>query len=243
LKNNPRQTLRELIAEYGPSLCDEPGRCEGLLRDLCPHERGEVNVLLNALKERVAAELLQSSLHLLQESLMARLRIRLEEHQGMSEEAARWAVESWAFALGQTGSPGQSTIECPHCGEGVLVEEAGDYTCPYCDEDFSFEDDQVSGETTVECPHCGEGVLVEEAGDYTCPYCDEDFTFEDDQVSCETTVECPHCGKEVLVEEDGEYKCPYCDEDFTVEDDQVSGETTVECPHCGKEVLVEALHS
>ena len=32
----PRQKLRELIIEYGCSLCDDPRRCEALLKDYCP---------------------------------------------------------------------------------------------------------------------------------------------------------------------------------------------------------------
>ena len=37
----PRQKLCELIGKYGESLCDNPARCEGLLRDVCPHDRRE----------------------------------------------------------------------------------------------------------------------------------------------------------------------------------------------------------
>lgn len=35
MHNEPRQKLRELIIEYGRSLCDDPRRCEALLKDYC----------------------------------------------------------------------------------------------------------------------------------------------------------------------------------------------------------------
>lgn len=41
----PRQKLRELIVEYGRSLCDDPRRCEALLKDYCGHEQGDFCVV------------------------------------------------------------------------------------------------------------------------------------------------------------------------------------------------------
>ncbi len=41
----PRQKLCELIAQYGHSLCDDPRRCEALLRDYCGQNRKEIFVL------------------------------------------------------------------------------------------------------------------------------------------------------------------------------------------------------
>jgi hypothetical protein len=57
----PRLKLCELITQYGRSFVEEPGRCEGYLRDYCSQYRSEVNILLTALKERVPADLLNSS--------------------------------------------------------------------------------------------------------------------------------------------------------------------------------------
>lgn len=53
----PRQKLRELIVEYGRSLCDDPRRCEALLKDYCGQHKREIFVLVNALKNRVAEDL------------------------------------------------------------------------------------------------------------------------------------------------------------------------------------------
>src|SRR5437870_81403 len=97
----PRQKLCELITKYGESLCDEPSRCEGLLRDLCPKDRGAVNLLVNALREGVATELRSHTVSVPIELAVSRLAKRLREHLLLSEEIARWAVESWALALGK----------------------------------------------------------------------------------------------------------------------------------------------
>jgi len=94
-----RQKLQYVIAQYGRAICDEPKRCEALLRDFCPEYKREVNVLISALKERVAAELMTASDALPKEFLIERLTKRLYDNLGIAEEFARWAVESWAIAL------------------------------------------------------------------------------------------------------------------------------------------------
>ncbi len=96
----PRQTLRELIARYGPGLCSDERRCEGLLRDLCGAHRREINILMGALRERVPLDLLAARNSVPRDLLLTRLAKRLEEHLALTEEAARWAVDSWALALG-----------------------------------------------------------------------------------------------------------------------------------------------
>ncbi len=108
MNNIPRQQLYQLIATYGPSLCDDPRRCEALLKDLCAQYRPEVSVLVGALKEKVAAELLASQKNMPQTVLLARLIKRIRENLALTEDAARWAVESWALALGVIPSTDES---------------------------------------------------------------------------------------------------------------------------------------
>src|SRR5438128_2581542 len=97
----PRQKLCELIAKYGESLCDESLRCEGLLRDLCAQHRREVNVLVIALKEHIPADLRNSSSAMPIQVLLGRLTKRLEDQHATNADVARWAIESWALALGK----------------------------------------------------------------------------------------------------------------------------------------------
>jgi len=98
MHDEPRQKLRELIIEYGRSLCDDPRRCEALLKDYCGQYKREIFVLVSALKNRVADDLLEASSGIPQSIVLARLNKRLEEELAMTAEAAHWAVESWARA-------------------------------------------------------------------------------------------------------------------------------------------------
>ena len=53
------QQLRQIIAQYGPQLADEPRRASALLRDLCANYKpGEVRVLAAVAEEGLARDLL-----------------------------------------------------------------------------------------------------------------------------------------------------------------------------------------
>ncbi|HEY9605902.1 MAG TPA: RDD family protein [Allocoleopsis sp.] len=109
LHDLPRQKLREIIIQYGRSICDDPPRFEGLLRDLCGQYRKEISILVGALRERVPPELLSSQNTTPWDILLTRLTKRLQDNLGLSEEAAHWSVESWALALGVITSTNQQT--------------------------------------------------------------------------------------------------------------------------------------
>jgi Right handed beta helix region len=137
VNNLVRQTLSEIIDKYGRSLADDPRRCEALLRDLCGQYKKEINVLVGALKQRVAADLMASSAAMPASVLRARLINRLHDNLGLSEEASRWAVESWAVALGTASiagletdraNQGESTAEAPK------AEHANDPDDPFADD-------------------------------------------------------------------------------------------------------------
>ena len=83
MKELPRQKLREVVATYGRSLCDDPRPCEALLRDFCGAHKREIHVLVSALKEqRVAADLLGSQNGVPYEVQFARLTKRLRDTWG-----------------------------------------------------------------------------------------------------------------------------------------------------------------
>lgn len=100
MNNVPRQTLRKLIAKYGRDLCSDSKRCENLLRDECGAYRREINILTGALRERIPLDLLAAQSSIPRGLLLMRLAKRLEDQLALTEEAARWAVDSWALALG-----------------------------------------------------------------------------------------------------------------------------------------------
>jgi hypothetical protein len=97
----PRQKLCEIIARYGREVCEDPRRCEGLLRDLCGGHRPEIHVLMSALKERIATDVMNASASLPTEQLLSLLSKRLQDNLALERDSARWAVESWGLALGK----------------------------------------------------------------------------------------------------------------------------------------------
>ena len=96
-----RQKLVELVARFGRDICDDPQRCEALLRDVYgdQHQR-EVFVLVAAVKNRAASELAADASGVPKEVLLARLSHRLHCNFGFTEDLALWCVETWALALG-----------------------------------------------------------------------------------------------------------------------------------------------
>lgn len=92
--------LKSFIDTYGTSMALDPLRCEGLLRDTCPRSNREIFVLVNAVRQQVPADLL-SPRHTLPGALFRSFLIkRLTDEVAFSEEAAQWAVDTWAAALG-----------------------------------------------------------------------------------------------------------------------------------------------
>jgi|GEM_PF-5530233 len=97
----PRQTLCNIIKQYGTSICDDARRCEGILRDLCGSHKREIHLLISALRERVPSELLRSTnANVSTEITMARLAKHLHDDLAITLEASKWVIESWALALG-----------------------------------------------------------------------------------------------------------------------------------------------
>jgi hypothetical protein len=95
-----RQTLSRIIAKHGTGICETPKRVEAILRDLCGDQRREINIIMGALEERVAADLTAGGNSLPRDVLFARLEARLRDNLAYTPEAARWGVETWAVALG-----------------------------------------------------------------------------------------------------------------------------------------------
>jgi hypothetical protein len=95
-----RRALRDIINTHGTDVYCNAKRCKGLLRDWCASHPREINILSMVIEEHVPADLLSASDSTPREILLSRLARRLEEHLALTEEAANWAVESWALALG-----------------------------------------------------------------------------------------------------------------------------------------------
>ncbi len=107
MDNLPRQKLREILIQYGHSICKDPAQCEALLQDSCGEYKREILVLISALKEGAVADLLTFQEYVPSEILLTRLTKRLQDNLALSRDAAYWAVESWALALGMNPQPAQ----------------------------------------------------------------------------------------------------------------------------------------
>jgi len=96
----PRQKLREIVNRYGQSVVDDPRRCKALLLDYAGRYRREIFVLNTAQEEQVANDLQEMANSVPLPVLVAQLTHRLIDNRALAEDAARWAVESWVYALG-----------------------------------------------------------------------------------------------------------------------------------------------
>jgi hypothetical protein len=112
-----REKLKNMVFEYGLSICDEPQRCTALLKDLCPENRREVNLLLTTLRAGLVGELLRDSHSNPIELLYNRLTRKLVDEHGISEEAARWSVIVWANALGFKIEANTMEFSSPICSQ------------------------------------------------------------------------------------------------------------------------------
>jgi hypothetical protein len=108
----PRQKLVELVRRQGKSIVDDARRAEGFFRDYFGGHRREISVLTAALEEGVGADLLAAAAGQTPRAvLLSRLARRLTDNRGLSDEAANWAVNSWALALGVVSNDDLRTIE------------------------------------------------------------------------------------------------------------------------------------
>jgi WD40 repeat protein len=94
-----RQSLREIVVNHGRALFGDARLCESLLKDYCGQYKKEIFVLVCAVREQVATDLLVSQDGMPRELLRMLLVKRLQQNLSLTEEASRWAVESWAWAL------------------------------------------------------------------------------------------------------------------------------------------------
>ena len=90
-----RTALCRICEAYGRGICREPRRVAAMLRDLCPGERRENFLLTAALREGVVSEMVAGLDSVPDDLLLARAAGKLRDHLGLSEDAARWSVESW----------------------------------------------------------------------------------------------------------------------------------------------------
>lgn len=93
------QQLGEILIKHGHSPLTDPKLCENLLKDYCPTHKEEISLLVLAVRERVASDLLVSQDGLDRALLRTLLVKRLRKAHSLTEADARWTVESWSLAI------------------------------------------------------------------------------------------------------------------------------------------------
>ena len=93
------QTLGEILIRHGLAPLTDAKLCENLLKDYCGAFKEEISLLVLAVRERVASDLLVSQDGLQRDLLRGLLVKRLRKGRTLNEGDARWAVESWVRAL------------------------------------------------------------------------------------------------------------------------------------------------
>ncbi len=119
----PRRKLVEIVAKHGVSIVENPRRCEGLLRDYAGAFRREISVLTMAVEERVPLDLLAGK-STPRSVLFGRLTQRLCDNLALSEQAAKWAVNSWALALEVVSGDELKSIEQPNAAPNAVSTNA-----------------------------------------------------------------------------------------------------------------------
>lgn len=126
MNEQPRQKLREIVARHGRSIVEDARRCEGLLRDYSGQHRREVSVLVSALEEHVPHDLLAPAAGTPRAVMLKRLARRLSDNQAISEPAAAWSVNTWAFALGLIADDELKALEEATPAASSTIDDDGD---------------------------------------------------------------------------------------------------------------------
>ena len=109
--------LSRIVLRYGLGVCGDACRVAALLMDPPGEHHQEIRVLSAAIREGVPAELISRGT-IPGPVIAERLALRLRNNLGLVEDAARWAVATWASALDVPGITWPSSAGDPQVGSG-----------------------------------------------------------------------------------------------------------------------------
>jgi len=95
-----RTKLIDIVNSYGRSVCSTPRTCEIFLHQQCDELPAEREVLAEALRRGTVSRLVEAK-DQPYAAISATLVSELVGEAGVSADDARWAVDSWALALGK----------------------------------------------------------------------------------------------------------------------------------------------
>ncbi len=238
MNNSARRKLCEIVSANGLSLVRNAVECEKAIAEACSKYRTEVFLLVAALKAGVVPQLLSAQADMSLDAAVRKIGTKLHKNLAIVQEAAEWAVASWAAALGllepeEELRPG-SEAETAAAGHDA---EAGQ------DEVATPTPTAGKGEPAflaVGCPNCEVPLTggVEGGGPVVCPNCHWRFVLDEsgEITDCHTVIaKClfDHCGR-LFEAHAGQAVCPGCDQAYKVDGHgKVLGGLT-ECPKCAR---------
>ncbi len=105
MDDDVRAALSDIMRTAGAEVIAEPQRLQALLAERCGSSELEINLLVSAAEDGVPSALSGSSDGPPTEAAADRLARQLEASRGIEYRRARWAVDSWAMALGVAQPP------------------------------------------------------------------------------------------------------------------------------------------
>ncbi|MFL5342626.1 MAG: hypothetical protein ACJ8F7_21035 [Gemmataceae bacterium] len=120
-----REALGRVIRNYGPAICHTPRSCELFVRQECGAYPQESQLLVEALRQGVPAELLGYSPDQHWPKLAESLQARLHARAKIGATEGTWAVETWARVLGRHPDAYQDAAEVLAVEPGIRVTGGG----------------------------------------------------------------------------------------------------------------------
>jgi hypothetical protein len=94
-----REELKRIVSIHGRCICHDPEEFKSVIEKACPTCKREVELLIKALEDRVPGRLLALPNGMPWESVTAPLIPKLMNDLNITEDEARWTVDSWGLAL------------------------------------------------------------------------------------------------------------------------------------------------
>lgn len=99
MQDSVGKTLQMLLKQHGRDLYSDARRVRALLNDLCSNCDSEISVLVTAIQARIPHDLVTRSTTAPLALLLPQMEQRLRSKHAIEEQAAKWAVTTWATVL------------------------------------------------------------------------------------------------------------------------------------------------
>jgi DNA-directed RNA polymerase subunit RPC12/RpoP len=202
------------------------------LRDLCWGYETETHVIVAAAKLGIPENLLASASNNSVELHIPRLKKRLMEQMALTVDAADWAVESWAFALGIDLGKAKNVSE----NQGLTNPKVA--TTPSVVKDISnARKDEIAKNNSVS----SQIILTPAKEIHGSSASATVMTHPKDLTNLKGIyINCPYCSHSVYTEKNGKNKCEKCRKKYTIKqvEKKLAG-MYIECPFCSNGYYTE----